>query len=379
MGLFTNLLAVPMVGFCILPLSFISISMIYIWEPFAIKLISINGFVADQLIALLKWISQYSAPFEIYCHLTFFEIFCCYGLILLCLWGYRSYKKYIWALIIMLIILDVMYWTHQRFFHDDVRVTILDVQNGNAAVIELPGGDCIMIDGGGISVSFDIGKHVLAPYLWQKKIKSVDTLILTHPDRDHLQGLLFIARNFNIKSVWSNGDQKQTELFKEWLSIIEQKNIHHKKIHANCKESLNNVDFTFFNPPEAHNNSKLFYDDTNNNSLVIQMKYKGSKFLFPGDIEHEAELFLAQNFCSSLKSDFLLCPHHGSQTSSTNAFINCVKPEWVLVSAGKHYKNNLPNPAVIDRYLLANCKIKRTDTDGAIIIELTKKGWEVLP
>jgi len=377
MGLFTNLFAIPIVGLCILPFLFFSILMIYICEPFANKLISLSGFFADQLIAMLKCISNYSEPFEIYCHLSCFEIFCWYCLVILILTGYSRYKKYLWIIILLFIMFDTFYWVNQRFFQRDVRVTILDVHKGNAVLVELPGGDCLMIDGGGMSSSFDIGKHVVAPYLWRNKIKSVNTLILTHPDRDHLQGFLFVAKHFYVKSVWSNGDKKKTELFKEWIEIINQKRIHNKIIHANCKESLSNVDFTFFNPPKLNNSSKLFYDDTNNNSLVVQLKYKDNKFLFTGDIEYEAESFLVQNSCDSLKSDILLCPHHGSRTSSTKEFINCVKPELVIISTRKDYKNNLPNPKVIARYLQSDCIVKRTDIDGAIIINLSKEGWEI--
>ncbi|MBF0451892.1 MAG: DNA internalization-related competence protein ComEC/Rec2 [Candidatus Magnetomorum sp.] len=377
MGIFTNFLAVPIVGFCILPLSMISILTLFFWPSLALKIMMISGFASDLLIDGLIGVSHYSGPFEIYCHLNFFELFCWYSLVFLCFVGYQSYFKYAWAVIVLIIFVDALYWTHHRFFQDTVRVTLLDVGIGNAAVVELPGGKCIMIDGGGLAGSFDIGKHVVAPYLWQNKIKTVDTLILTHPDRDHLQGLIFVAQHFNVQSIWSNGDRKNSSLYKKWLDIIETKKIHPIQMHANSEQVMNNVRFRFFNPPASERSSKSFFKETNNNSLVIQMQYQGNTFLFPGDIEQEAEAVIVQSFCDTLKSDLLLCPHHGSRTSSTQALINCVQPDLVFISSGKHYKHHLPHPSVIHRYVNTGCQIHRTDQDGAMIIILSEKGYQL--
>jgi len=367
MGIITNFMAVPFVGFCILPITLISIFTAVIWQPLAQHLMSISSSFSDIFIDCLRWISQYSDPFVLYGHLTILEIVCWFAIFLLCMTGIRSSFKYVWIIVIMTIAMDSLYWSYQRFFQETVRVSILDVGIGNSAVVELPGGRCIMIDGGGLSNAFDIGKYVVAPYLWQHKINTVDSIFLTHPDRDHLQGLLFVAEHFNVKNVWSNGDQKKSSVYQQFISIIKKKHIHHESLYARNEIKINNVTFRIFNPPFSSN---PYFNDTNNNSLVIQLIYHDIFFLFPGDIEYEAEDLLVQNYCEELKSDLLLCPHHGSRTSSTQEFINCVQPDWVFVSVGEHYKKSLPNTQVLNRYGRSGCKIKRTDKDGAIIVRL---------
>jgi competence protein ComEC len=367
MGIIVNFMSLPFVGFFILPISLISVLTSFICQSFSEKLMFISSYASDIFIDCLNWLSQYSDPFVVYGHLNSLEIFCWYGMVLLFFSKYRSYYKYSWAIVLLISTFDGLYWTHYRFFQDNVRISILDVGTGNAAVIELPGGRCMMIDGGGVSGSFDIGKHVIAPYLWQHKIKTVDTLILTHPDRDHLQGLLYVAQYFNVKNIWSNGRTKKSWLYKQWLAIIDDKNIHHEHLHVNIEKKSENVVFRFFNPPDC---SKPFFYDANNQSLVIQLIYKNIRFLFPGDIELEAENLIVQNYCDQLKSDLLLCPHHGSRTSSSQAFINCVQPTWVFVSVGEHYSHKLPNPRVLDRYDHFGCKLKRTDREGTIIVSL---------
>ena len=101
----------------------------------------------------------------------------------------------------MILILDTGYWLHQRFWHRDLRVTVIDVGLGSASLLELPGGYTILVDGGGFSdnSSFNVGEKIIAPFLWRKKIQTVDTLILSHPNSDHLNGLIYIARHFNVK------------------------------------------------------------------------------------------------------------------------------------------------------------------------------------
>ena len=113
------------------------------------------------------------------------------------------------------------------FWHDDLKVTIIDVGQGTSALLEIPGGDCLLIDGGGFSDNsiFDVGERIIAPLLWRKKIMTVDTLILSHPNSDHLNGLTYIARYFNVKNVWSNTEKVNFRpgvriRFRDYIAII---------------------------------------------------------------------------------------------------------------------------------------------------------------
>ncbi len=107
---------------------------------------------------------------------------------------------------------DVGYWTYQRYWRDDLRVTMIDVGHGNASLLEFPYGYNMLIDGGGFSDNrvFDVGASIVAPFLWQKKIRSIDSIVLSHPNSDHLNGLIYIAENFHVKNVWTNHDTANT-------------------------------------------------------------------------------------------------------------------------------------------------------------------------
>jgi len=373
MGLITNVFAIPVIGFIILPFSLFSSFLVFIWKSLAIQMITLSGHVCDAFIMLINSIHGFSQIFNCCGHLNLLELFAWYGLMSLCLIHLKSKIKYVcMSIFLFIIMMDVGYWTYQRYFHDDLRITVLDVGLGNSALVEFPGGDCMMVDGGGLSSSFDMGKNVVAPYLWKNKIRSLKTLILTHPDQDHLQGLIFLAKHFNVETAWTNGDNKQTFLFDTWKKILRDMNIKILQISAGCEKKVGNVKIRFLNPP-----AKNTFEDTNNNSLVFQMHYQGKTFLFTGDIENEAESLLCNAYCNKLQSDLLMCPHHGSRTSSSLDFIQCVQPKYVIVSASGYNRHHLPNQHIIKRYEKFGCKVFSTGRNGAIIITFTNKGMQM--
>ena len=373
MGLITNIFAIPLTGFIILPLALLSVFFVFIWEVLAVQMISLSGYACDTLIMMTNYICDYSQIFECYGHLNNLELFVWYSLIILFLIRLRPKIKYhLISFIVLILMIDGAYWTYQRYFHKDLRITVLDVGLGNSALVDFPGGECVMVDGGGLSSSFDIGKHLVAPYLWRNKICSLKTLILTHPDQDHLQGLIYLARHFKVKTAWTNGDDKQTFLFETWKSTLKDMKIKTIQISAGCQKKWGKIKIIFFNPPPQNT-----FEDTNNNSLVFQMQYHQHTILFTGDIEHEAESLLCNKYCTDLQSDLLMCPHHGSQSSSTREFIECVQPKRVVVSASGYNRHHLPNKGVLKRYVKAGCTVYSTGRDGAITTVFSEKGIRV--
>jgi competence protein ComEC len=256
---------------------------------------------------------------------------------------------------------------------------MIDVGHGNATLLELPQGACILVDGGGFfDHSFDVGRFVVAPFLWQKKIATIDYIVLSHPQADHLNGLLYIARNFNVREVWSNGQPGQTETYQTFLEILSEEDIPLVQLNRNSTPKIiNGVRLDVLHPPTdflSHAGSTP-WSDPNNNSLVLKASFGETAFLFPGDIEAEAESELAIHAGNTLKSTILLAPHHGSCTSSTPVFLDRVQPNIVIFSARPNNRFRLPHPEVLNRYTMRNCKIFRTDQDGAIMI--TTDGKEV--
>jgi len=282
-------------------------------------------------------------------------------------------KKTQIAVVLVLIIMaaDVSYWLYQRFGHPDLRVTVLDVGSGSAALLELPAGHTILIDGGGFAdnSTFDIGQSVIAPFLWRKKIRTVDTLILTHPNSDHLNGLIYIADHFNVKNIITNNEQRDTLGYGKLMDIVARRKISHP-VFENMPRThrLAGVELTCLYPPPDFL-EKIKYEkwrNLNNNSMVWRVSMGATSFLFPGDIMAEAEKELVSLAGSQLASAVLVVPHHGSRSSSSKIFVRAVNPEVVIISSGPAGRFNLPHPDVIKRYRNRGCSVWRTDANGAV-------------
>ena len=247
----------------------------------------------------------------------------------------------------------------------------MDVGQGNAALLELPDGDTMLIDGGGFSDNsiFDIGARVVAPFLWRKKIKTIDTLVLTHPNSDHLNGLIYIAEHFKVQKMWTNSEARDTLGYQKLMGVIAKRGI----ILPNFgqlprKQIVRGVEINILYPSDnfLEKKGEDKWRHTNNNSMVIRVSLGSISFLFPGDIMAEAEKELVEISQKGLASTVLLAPHHGSTSSSTALFLDRVAPQIVAISSDWKNRFKFPHPAALQQYLRRGYQIYRTDTCGAI-------------
>ena len=414
-GLLANAVVVPLVGFFVIPCGLLALFIYPISSQIAYGCVQICIFVLDYGLVVIKFFAD--LPFAAFKTITpsFFEILCYYilGGCLLSLLraklnptdlqgdlsarsahvssstrffsrltvtirdmtaGFRKKRGVIVAIAVVAALAgDTGYWLYQRFWRDELRVTYLDVGQGNAALLELPGGYTALIDGGGFSDNsvFDIGARVIAPFLWRNKIQTIDTLILSHPNSDHLNGLIFIARHFNVKNIWTNGESKTTLGYKRLRKIVAGKHLNQPAFkQMPRKQLINGVEFLFLYPPADFLDKKKKgqkWRNANNNSLVIKVSFGGVSFLFPGDIMAVAEKELVRLAGADLACDVLLVPHHGSRSSSSRPFLLKVKPEVAVISAGWKNRFRFPHATVLEAYQKRGCRILRTDRNGAII------------
>lgn len=282
------------------------------------------------------------------------------------------------------LMVDAGYWFARRHLNGDLRVTYIDVGQGSSALLELPGGHTALIDGGGFSDNntFDMGARVIAPLLWRKKIRTVDTLVLSHPNSDHLNGLIFIARHFNVKTIWTNNETRATQGYKQLQNIIARKQINLPDFqHMPRQQMINGVEFCFLYPPAdflTHEASQK-WRNTNNNSMVVKASFGNISFLFTGDIMAEAEKELVGLTGADLASNFLLVPHHGSRSSSSQLFLSKVQPDIAVISAGWKNRFRFPHSTVLDAYDRMGCRIYRTDRNGAIMVKTDGNRYTVKP
>jgi competence protein ComEC len=274
---------------------------------------------------------------------------------------------------------DAGYWYYQRHWRTTLRVTILDVGNGSANLVEFPNGKVMLIDGGGFTDNtlFDVGRAIVAPVLWFKRIKKIDYLVLTHPNSDHLNGLIFIARHFNIGEVWQTGWEYNTLGYHQFQQILAQRNLSVPVwIDLPKKQQIKNVTVDLMWPPQEPDIPQI-WPDTNNQSLVIKMTLGAHSIMFPGDVERPVEMALIRKYGAQLYSTVLLAPHHGSRTSSSQLFLEAVLPRLVIVSSAPYGRYPFPHPVIRQRYERLGVEILETANQGAITIDFKKEGFLV--
>ena len=377
-----NLTAVPILGFWVIPIGLLSAMILPFSQQAATFFIEAAAWGLDIMIHIIRFWAD--VPMGSIWTFTpnLFEMILFYGL-LFCLYfsGRLPWGRTALALMITLIVGDVLYWTYREGFNRALEVTYLDVGKGNAALISFPGGKKMLIDGGGFSnTDFDVGKMVVAPFLWRNKIGKVDFLVMSHPESDHMNGLRFIAKEFQPEEFWHNEDRVKAESFKELMSIIQDNKIK-EMLPADLKEGrrINGVLVEILHPAPgaAKDASGSTGRILNNNSLVLRISFAGKSFLFPGDIEKKGEREMLSNSGEKVRCDVLLSPHHGSRTSSSKAFIEEVNPKLCIVSAGKSPSRNYPHPVVRKRLLEIGCKILTIAKAGAVTIRVDKDLFEV--
>jgi len=372
-GLFTNCLLVPLVGFLVVPLGLLAVFFLPVAPTGSLWIMEAAVALMQGALSLAALFSK--CPFAAVKTVTpsLLEI----GLYYALAWALFNFRQTRLAKAMLLgitvvALADGAYWAERRFGNDELRVTFIDVAQGSAALLELPGGACMLVDGGGFYDNrFDVGARIVAPFLWHKKIATVETLVLSHPNSDHLNGLLFVAKHFNVERVWMNQEEVPSQPYQDFLKIISEKNTRIVGLdRLSIPQTINGIRFQVLYPPKDFLERKTqdLWRTPNNNSLVLQVAFDKVSFLLPGDIEAEGEKELSHLAASALKSTVLLVPHHGSKTSSTPAFLKYVDPTIAVISAG--YKNmfGFPHEKILKRYKFQGCQIFRTDQGGAITV-----------
>lgn len=369
-GFLTNLLAIPWVGFLIVPLALLASLFSFFFPPLASWLITVNVHLTRGLLGWVSWAG--SIPYaSIYLPPpTRFEIILFYSLLFLSVHLRKKGIRWLFVGICILFSLSLVYWEIKDLFQKDLRVTFLDVGHGDSILIEFPKGKKMLMDGGGLpDERFDIGKKVIAPFLWKKRIRKIDILTLTHPDPDHLKGLNFIASQFSIGQFWSNGVRDGSGISLQLEKILEEKKVKDFILTEDTPPiHFQGVEIRIFNPPSSILSSKKLREGStlNNQSLVLRLRFKEIVFLFTGDIEREAEARMVR-MGYPLQAHVLKVPHHGSDSSSSPIFLEKVKPRYAILSVGGG-RTKLPHPEVLRRYLQIGSTLLRTDELGAITI-----------
>ncbi|MFP4308321.1 MAG: DNA internalization-related competence protein ComEC/Rec2 [Desulfococcaceae bacterium] len=274
---------------------------------------------------------------------------------------------------ILLLTADAAWWVHHRFGRSELRVTALDVGQGTATLLEFPGGKTALVDGGGFYDNriFDLGRYVVAPLLYRKRILTLDLVVLSHADADHLNGLLFVLERFRVREFWTPDLAAEGWAMNRLRDILDRRKIPAPPFSdLPRRREMGNASLEILHPPPDWSADPAFASgwgaSDNNRSLVLRVALGEVSFLLPGDVEAEAEESLVAGAGNRLRSTVLLAPHHGSKTSSSPPFVRRAAPEIVVASAGYANRFGCPAPEVWERYRARECRLFRTDLNGAV-------------
>jgi competence protein ComEC len=247
-----------------------------------------------------------------------------------------------------------------------LRVTFIDVGQGDAAFVRLPRGATLLVDAGGLAFgsSFDIGDRVVAPVLREAGVRRLDVVALTHGDPDHIGGAAAILREFRPREVWEGIPVPRSEPLSALKAIARDLGVAWRNVHASERQTLEGVEIVVRHPPPADWERQRVRND---DSIVLELRWREVSVLLTGDIGRSVERSLALTPLPRLR--IVKVAHHGSLTSSAAEFVDALAPQIAVVSAGRANHFGHPAPEVLQRYRDAGAEIFRTDRDGAVTVE----------
>jgi competence protein ComEC len=246
-----------------------------------------------------------------------------------------------------------------------LRVTFLDVGQGDATVVELPDGRVLVVDAGGFPGSdFDTGRAVVAPYLATRKIRRIDVLAMTHAHPDHFGGLTHLVRHGRVGEFWWTGRPGTGLEWRRFADALAASGVPVRTVGRGDRPAgFSPATLEVLHPPPGWSGSGL-----NDSSLTLRVRIGGTAVLLTGDIEAGAEASLRRDVGDRLAASVLKAPHHGSRTSSTASFLDAVRPGLVVVPVGADNRYGLPAPEVEARYRGRGLCVLRTDRCGAVTV-----------
>ena len=264
----------------------------------------------------------------------------------------------------LLVIVTSPPWPWRRPAPGLLRVSMLDVGQGQAIAVQFPTGQTLLLDAGGTGPTFDIGARVVEPALWALGIHRLDWLAVTHGDLDHAGGAPTVMRDLRPREVWEGVPVPRDLRMQALRAKAQAQGVVWRRLATGHTLEVGGAVVEVLNPPLPDWERR---DNRNDDSLVVRVQLGQVSLLLTGDAERQAEDDVAVNHSARLR--VLSAPHHGSRTSSTPGLLRRFLPHAVFVSAGRANTFGHPAPDVLARYEQLGVEVFRTDLDGAIILE----------
>lgn len=293
--------------------------------------------------------------------------------LLLLAWSMRRSRALAWAAAIPVVALFGLVYLHPfppRIQPHQLEMTAIDVGQGDSLLVSFPDSKLMLVDAGGVlsfgrnsAPQFDIGENVVSPYLWTRSIRKLDVVVSSHGHDDHARGLPAVIENFHPAELWTGATPKSPV----WSDVLAKAREEHVKIcpmQAGQTFQFGGARVEVLSPPADYTPGDV---PRNNDSLALRITYGGRSFLLTGDMEKPMEERLLSDV-GPIRADVLKVAHHGSNTSSTDPFLDAVAPAFAVISDGYANPFKHPHPQVLLRLAAHRAGVYRTDQRGLITI-----------
>ena len=347
----------------------------------------INGWLVDALFELARWFGSFPwSSLRVYTPTPGMLLwyYAALGLVLCAFlpvprmgrWGgSRRWAGWAAAGCSVILALHVVWRLYPATDEARVRLTLLDVGQGEAIYLEMPGRSRMLVDAGGmLGDGLDIGQRVIAPFLWHEWVDRLDVLVLTHPESDHIGGAASVLRTFRVGEVWTGGSSAVSPMDVWIQEYVRYRRIPYRVVSAGdppFRWGGATVQVVHPAAPGTGDSAPRSGRELgpNDRSIVLRVQMDDQAILLTGDLGREGEAALLRTG-TALRAQVLKVPHHGSRYSSTDAFVRAVSPQTALVSVGHRNPFGHPHPEVLARYQEAGVRLWRTDRDGAVTVEM---------
>ena len=373
LGLFTNVVAVPVMGVLLVPIGLGA----GIWQIVVggtmLPLASLNQWLLEHFVAAVRLVSMLPGGEWHVAAPSALTMLLFYGCLVL-LWqrvGSAAFRLAAGAGVLLVLLWWA--WSPRMFPDGDhFRVTFLDVGQGDSAVVELPDGQVVLIDGGATYERFDMGRGVVAPFLWNRGIHAIDEVIGTHPQLDHVGGLAWVVRHFIVKRYWGSGETREERFYQRLQQSLAFRGLE-ERVAREGQEIMSSgpCRMVVLNPPaDEHRDVRLQNGhvgghELNNRSVVTRLTCGSHRMLFAADVERDG-LSRMTGSMSQGPIEVLKVPHHGAVSSLNRDWLASLHPQYAVFSAGRHNPYRHPAVAVLDAYTSEGISTLRTDRDGGV-------------
>ena len=370
-SLLANLIVVPLSGLnVLLGVATVAVSLV---SPFlASCYASLNKIAVDFLLGFVKVAGNVPYAYAETLQFGLFGAVFYYGIVVVLLHGTNP-KVVKWGLVTSLAFLTV-YFGKQIVDHRNgvLRVTILDVGQGDAILIEPPNHRNILVDAGPRQYKYDAGERVIVPFLHRLGIKELDAVVVTHSHSDHIGGIVSVFRNVAVRDLLEADVGASSAMYRNTKEAVRLAGgVIKQTRQGECVDVDPAVRLYVLHPTLPRD----LHKSLNNTSIVLKLKYGATSAMLSGDAETDAEVCMRDRYGTFLASDILKVGHHGSSTSSSAGFLRFVRPAAAIISVGTRNRFGHPSQGTIGRLTKLGSQVFRTDREGALVFESDGYSW----